>query len=1399
MSQSNLEKHLQSLTPVAPGPQVRAEIVAAAQAAAPAAGVDVAAKEVSGLKAVTPPRAKVLPLRRVFSIAALFLCVAAVGLTAWYAQPRGPATGGIVHRDQPTPPSGTNSTTLASAKELPTATTILNTVPPRIAPIDPRYEVAKSPAFCRMVAVKGLVTGREAQAGAGRWHVLEAEDTLKAGGTVRVSGDGLSYAVIALQDGSEVLVGSGSELTLTTARDLKLNGGRALVRVSPGADFQLMTSANETVAVSGGGAGAKPGASLAAFQVTDRVFQMGADDTYVPRWKRGETVSQMQGETAGDTTLPKAANLAVLHGAVALSAQGGQRKKIDAGQRVDLYSSDWNINHDLSRVATDCLWLQACSVAADRGVGSLAITAGDAAALSPIEIGRVEIRVEVRDQIAMTVIDEYFVNKNDRQLEGKFYFPLPADASISGFAMWIDDRKVQGEIVERERAREIYEQILRENRDPGLLEWAGGNEFQARIFPIPPKGEKHIRISYTQVLPYRAGRVHYSYPLMSEMLRKNPLASLQVNVNIHEDALTADLRSESHAAAAGQDSLEFTARNYSPAQDFSASWIPNGQMPELKVLPHVRADEGGFYMAMVTPYTDAEGKPIQPTVDSSPAPRRWLFVVDASGSVTAETWALTRATLDSVFATAGGEDTFNVIVFDLEPRLLFPDFQPASGVNFDNVSRQLSKIDPFGASNMEKAFTLAAEQAAKPAPDEMATTVVYLGDGVASAGEQRTAKLIETIGQKFSAVKNCSGYAIGIGGSCEGGFLDGVARRLNGLGLRVDGLNNIAATVGQLSDSAGGGLLTGLTVTVDGVKVADQYPQVLPNLRLGDQLILAGRYSGAGQSTVTVAGQLNGKAWSKTFKTQFPEGEIAGTNPFVPRLWAKRHIAHLLNQIDLDIGDAGEMKAAIIDASKKYTLITPFTSFLVLESEEDYRRFNVEHNFNMEDFAGKKEGKGDEAAEEGLLKNADLAMDMPASPPAPEMAAAPKTAAPPMADGKEGEKKALEEVSRQGGQNKPGEPSLAKDKALRVLEANSDDGEMDAENLLRESESQSLADRKPQRLESRKLKQGNSKELDSLEEYDPGFDEQDRDRLGNKRNGVEKYDSISGKSELAKGMAGEGGGGSYGSRSGRRRAVMRGGGTRASEESIFPEMRTREQVVNALTVEGVGANWLQSTPAAAPQTLGEYRLISTQLPQAVDPQAQPTLKQLVGRLVELSFKLAPVDTATQKPVAATDRIAIRADAVEHSWLGGAEAKLQSDGRYTLLMRGDDLPIKRQAQPGDRHLVLQQGPAFLAYSYDEIAAAFDVTWAGEKNGIATLVFVERAQGGKDRLRVQIDTAKGTVLRIDRYTGDTLNGSSEFSGYREVAPGVQAPTLRTDRDASGKVSGTVAFVELTAKAP
>ena len=240
---------------------------------------------------------------------------------------------------------------------------------------------------------------------------------------------------------------------------------------------------------------------------------------------------------------------------------------------------------------------------ADHSIGSLIVNV-DGRNL-PLTVGYHKVTVDIRDQIARTVIEESFVNRTDSRLEGTFYFPLPQDASISGFGMWIGDELVEADIVEKQRAREIYETILREKRDPGLLEWTGGNIFKARVFPIFAHSEKRVTITYTQVLPRVGNQYRYSYALQSEMLKQHPLRELAVDVRLSSTLPLAKVTSPTHSTARTEMTphsarVEFTAQEYTPTRDLDVVVEIDRNAPEVTLIPHRRGDDG-YFMALVAP------------------------------------------------------------------------------------------------------------------------------------------------------------------------------------------------------------------------------------------------------------------------------------------------------------------------------------------------------------------------------------------------------------------------------------------------------------------------------------------------------------------------------------------------------------------------------------------------------------------------------------------------------------------------------------------------------------------------------------------------------------------------------------------------------------------------------
>lgn len=148
------------------------------------------------------------------------------------------------------------------------------------------------------------------------------------------------------------------------------------------------------------------------------------------------------------------------------------------------------------------------------------------------------VEVEIRDGIVSTHVDQVFRNDTSVPMEGRYLFPLSPGAIVSTFSMWVDGEKHEGEILPATQARAIYEDYVRRARDPALLEYVGRDTLSARIFPIPPGGDRRIELAYTEVLQAEGGLYRYRYPLDTERFSARPLSSVKIEVSLQTSTAT---------------------------------------------------------------------------------------------------------------------------------------------------------------------------------------------------------------------------------------------------------------------------------------------------------------------------------------------------------------------------------------------------------------------------------------------------------------------------------------------------------------------------------------------------------------------------------------------------------------------------------------------------------------------------------------------------------------------------------------------------------------------------------------------------------------------------------------------------------------------------------------------
>lgn len=627
-----------------------------------------------------------------------------------------------------------------------------------------------------------------------------------------------------------------------------------------------------------------------------------------------------------------------------LVGPGEAKERIDGGKHLFRVSPE----EKLVKVAESPLWLKGFEGAtANESIGSLIVTVDGRS--EPLTVGEHKVTVDIRDQIARTTIEETFVNRTGGRLEGQFHFPLPQDASISGFGMWIGNQLVEADIVEKQRAREIFETILRENRDPGLLEWAGGNIFKARVFPIEPHSEKRIKITYTQVLPLRANRYRYSYGLRSELLQKFPLRNLSVQVNVHSAiplksvvSPTYDCRSQSTPHSAR---LDFVASEYTPKRDFEVVCEVDGTQSQVVAIPHRRGDDGYLMLQLMPPAGEGNW---QREVLPSGEPADLLILCDTSGSMDSAMRKTQAEFVTALLSSLGPKDRFNVGVCDVDTTWLLPEAMTQKDEVVAKIQLALAERPSLGWSDLDKAIASALDRA------QPGTQIVYVGDGIVTGVNSDPQAFAVRVKQlAASRVKKVDGkeqplptiHSVSVGSTYESVALKSMASIGGGSMRQITGDQTPTVVAHELLNEILQPGLKDLSVEFKGIRVAAVYPERLPNLPAGMQQILVGRYLPEGKDQtgeVIVTGKRGTETVRYAAKINLTNAEDG--NSFIPRLWARAHLDQLLMQ-----GSSPFIQDEVIRLSEEFHIITPYTSLLVLETDADRERFGVKKRYEMRD------------------------------------------------------------------------------------------------------------------------------------------------------------------------------------------------------------------------------------------------------------------------------------------------------------------------------------------------------------------------------------------------------------------------------------------------------------------
>ncbi len=538
-----------------------------------------------------------------------------------------------------------------------------------------------------------------------------------------------------------------------------------------------------------------------------------------------------------------------------------------------------------------------------------------------LEVRSHHVEVAIVDQIATTKIDQVIHNPNAWTTEGTYLFPIPNGAAVSNFTMTVDGRPVEAKILDADQARRIYDDIVRQMRDPALLAYTGQGAIQVSVFPIPPGADRQVHIQYEEVLTAENGLVRYRYPLNTERFSAKPLHDVSVRVAVKSKTPIRAIYSPSHEIAVDRpNDTSFTAgweaTDVVPSTDFDLYYSLAGeQIGASLISSYDPATREGHFLFLAAPGIDAG--------ETQKVAKDVIVVLDTSGSMEGEKLAQAKSALTYVLGHLNPEDRFNIVEFSTGARQYDRELMPAG-----RAAKAIPWVEGMNARgstdiNLALLDSMALVDPARP------TYVLFLTDGLPTEGETEPARILANVAQATPA--NVRLFTFGVGDDVDTFLLDSLVEAHHGRATYVRPGQSVEEIVSAFYAGITTPVLANVMLEIGGATTSDLYPAPLPDLFAGGQLVVAGRYTAGGPVTVTLSGEVNGARQVFTYQNL----SLASTSQsdgasFVPRLWATRRVGYLLTQIRLH-GENKEWIEEIVDLSVRYGIVTPYTSYLVTD------------------------------------------------------------------------------------------------------------------------------------------------------------------------------------------------------------------------------------------------------------------------------------------------------------------------------------------------------------------------------------------------------------------------------------------------------------------------------------
>lgn len=546
--------------------------------------------------------------------------------------------------------------------------------------------------------------------------------------------------------------------------------------------------------------------------------------------------------------------------------------------------------------------------------------------LERVALQSLDLQADIRGGVATIALTHVLSNPSPAPQEGDFVFPIPPGAVVRDFALYDGETRLDAEMLDRDRATAIYEQIVRQRRDPALLAYAGQSALRVRVFPIAPGATRRVTLKLTAVLPREGMARRFAWAVAGPNLPRPE--QLSVRAVFHD---VGSVYSPTHAVEIRRDTDTRTVVRY----------VARGEDPALRESPELvlfatPTDPAAVALGVLTHRVGADGtflilaSPNVADAARTAPPRRVVLVMDRSGSMAGKKMEQARGALKVALHRLRPQDSFNVLTFSDRVERFSKEPIDATKENLRRASAWVDDIVPDSGTNIDAGLQ---EGLAQFPEAGRGNTLLFFTDGLPTVGNRDQKAIVE--GAVRAAARRARVFVFGVGYDVDVPFLDTLAERLRGDADYVRPDEDIEAKTARFVARTSTPVLENLKLKVDGVAVSEIYPQPesLPDLFDGGQLAIVGRYKGASDSVrVTLTGEAGGR--ERTFALTAPFPAQAPDAEFLPRLWASRKIGHLMDLVRLSEPNdprTKEIVAHIVALSKEHGILTPYTALFVPE------------------------------------------------------------------------------------------------------------------------------------------------------------------------------------------------------------------------------------------------------------------------------------------------------------------------------------------------------------------------------------------------------------------------------------------------------------------------------------